>query len=432
MFQADAPLRYDGAMTNRRPGISGRIARKPMRWFLLIWLALVVLWLGVTWFTMDKSYTPIDEPDVKAIPYQPEIDQLIRSSANSANVERLKAIELPEYDPSAGRAPDIFRVWTKRGESELHAYAMYRISEGDGGWPIEIGIWFKKKEYDATDPTRLAPDWSEPDTETFQWRRFTIYYDYTDAARAIRGGAAIRIWLILYIAAGLYAASAILVFTVWLRYRLRLRRCRRRNLCISCRHQLDPAGIQHVCPECGADAIRMRLEDIDANRWWRRSGRLAFQATIAVMILWAGMSAVVVETMSSEVDLSKTFCAYRDGYVGYRRASWYEPTHVEQYGWPIPIISRRRMEPKRDENTQRREAVKHGLKDATFWPQGECEIVRTQSDPYRFDQMFIRIPHILTGIILIHLAALLLTGAVRFGGFIVNKRRALREPTGAQ
>ena len=108
-------------------------------------------------------------------------------------------------------------MWTKRGESELHAYAMYRISEGDGGWPIEIGIWFKKKEYDATDPTRLAPDWSEPDTETFQWRRFTIYYDYTDAARAIRGGAAIRIWLILYIAAGLYAASAILVFTVWLR-----------------------------------------------------------------------------------------------------------------------------------------------------------------------------------------------------------------------
>ncbi len=245
--------------------VTRRIGRRPGRWFVGLCCALTTLWsvIGLIGFRLERSADIPPAPE--AIPYADYLPGGVRRDDSSFKLD-LDPQQLPSFDPTLQDRLLVVHTWpTASGDGRL--VCTFFTVEGVYGWPKEWVRWSRGVTYDVTDPSEpfdRAQALPEFWVDIARWENTRTYW-------AIRNADGSTYWNIhwewnrmLLWALSIEALAGFVVFVIWLRYVLMIRRRLRRGLCLECGYDLRGTNPGDVCPECAR--VRVQPEEVKPRR----------------------------------------------------------------------------------------------------------------------------------------------------------------------
>ncbi len=304
-------------MSGAVEGLSRRVGRHPMRWFLGLWGSLTALWLllGVINLRVDQ----LDDvaPPPEAVPYADFLDSVFFDFAiDPDRLSRFDAsLQHPdhEYDARQGRT----------GPDQI--VCSFYTTDAACGWPRPWLRWSRGVMYDVTDPTgpfgRVSQerDWVTWDGGRLSW--YTVMADGSTWWEGEWRWAPTLLWSLV-----LEAGAAVTVVGLWAWDRTRYRRRLRRRQCVACGYDLRAQSGAGGCPECGSAAPGAPARSFPCGR--------AFLASCgALVVLWSLTVALtrteaVITDIQEQLDKLEALTSERSGpmtqtiIVGERTYGW--------------------------------------------------------------------------------------------------------------
>ncbi len=310
--------------------VARRIGRRPGRWFVGLCCALTMLWLvsGLIDFGLERS---ADIPPVpEAIPYADFLPGGVRYDS-SFKVD-LDPQHLPTFDPTLQDPFPAVHTWpTASGDGRL--VAQFPTVAGVYGWPKQWVRWSRGVTYDVTDPSQpfdRAQALPEFWVDITRWENTRTYW-------AIRNADASTYWNVswewnrmLLWALSIEAVAGLVVFVIWMRYVVAIRRRLRRGLCLECGYDLRGTNPGDVCPECAT--VRAQPEPAKPRRL--PLVRVFVVTWLLLVVVWFGTDLFVVDRRQMSPLQERLAELAAEGIA--------RPRHLmiafRKYGWPLPFL----------------------------------------------------------------------------------------------
>ena len=311
--------------------VARRIGRRPGRWFVGLWCALTTPWLvsGLIGFELERS---ADIPPVpEAIPYADFLPGGVRYDS-SFKVD-LDPQQLPTFDPTLQDRFLFVHIWpTASGDGRL--VCNFFTVEGVYGWPKQWVSWSRGVTYDVTDPSEpfdraqaLPPFW----VDIPRW-------EITRTGWSIRNADRLTYWNVhwewnrmLLWALSIEALAGLVVFVIWMRYVLVIRRRLRRGLCLECGYDLRGTKPGDVCPECAT--VRGQPEQAKPRRL--PLVRVFVVAWLLLVVASFVMGLFVVDR--------RQMPPLQEGLAELAAEGGSRPAHLmltfREHGWPLPFLT---------------------------------------------------------------------------------------------
>lgn len=305
---------------------------RPWRRFILTWIVLALLALGLALIGRSRTDIPIVAPSLNDIPYADFLPGGMRGGEI--------AIDPPPQMPPAmqgrPRRNDlaIEVVTTNAQPHEARLIARQLQSTSDSGWPWVVfgkGVY---QQWDVTSPRTPFPLFVDPGGFDLYQAGPVIGCSWRD-----RSG---RMHFLSLLSPGSFQiiffpqilAAALVIPGGWIWRRRRLHRSRR-GQCLECAHALDAAGHQRVCPECGERAPEPGRSGPPRLRIWSRLLRpppMRAMAVLAALLIAGWVSRVFHHPRFAAVESLRAALAMRAN----PPVAYVARLHLEywDYGWP--------------------------------------------------------------------------------------------------
>lgn len=259
-----------GGMADTRSNILIRIARRPFRWFMCVWLGLTILWLLSGFMGYKWERHPSTPPVPEAVPYH---KFLPGGSRHAALPEYDLASEVvPVYDETLATEDYVYSIWSYSRNDE-RIIAIQKATYWGYGWP-EDWVWSHSTYwFDVTDPSVGIEPARYPvaDHPFFQERPNQVWWTWMVNDETGMVVVAINwepVWGAMF---GLEALTGIIVLLIWAWQQVQWHRRRRNLRCPNCSYDMR-GGPERVCPECGTayyESITAWLESVGVRRTLR-------------------------------------------------------------------------------------------------------------------------------------------------------------------
>ena len=315
--------------------LRARVGRRPLPWFVGLWLLLTLVWLlgGLLHYRVARQ--DLSAPPPEAIPYA---KFLLSPSDLPLDPDRL-----PAFDAELRQRNTYFRIYeTETGDARL--VCLVNSERGRCGWPKPWVRWMGGPAYDVTDPTRPF-DRPErlPDFRHLTWDRG--YLSWSLMSRADRSWS-MGHWEwkpMLLRALVIEAVAAACILGIWGFSGLSRRRRLRLGLCIRCGYDLRASAGQAICPECGNAQPSSRTEERQTPQRIR-AGRMFLLFWVLLVAAWLAASALGVEDRglpNPAERLEQIAARAQESATSLAGAPYVANKMVahRSHGWPIPFVS---------------------------------------------------------------------------------------------
>jgi hypothetical protein len=330
-------------MPESRPTIIRRIAWRPFRWFLGIWLALSLAWLlsgscGLQWHRAASN-----APDPRAVPYHEFLPGGSRhDEAFDFNPD---PAALPMYDATFDTGEYFYFYWLNTAKGP-RLIAAQNAGNWTFGWPT-AWIWSARTHwFDVTEPDAgFEPARFPMEVHPLvQSRGQLVWWTWFINGRTGLISLSFDWGRLIAVLIALEAAAGLLVLATWVGLGAVWRRRWREGRCPNCGYDLRGAR-EITCSECG---------DSGASTYavWRaamtpesvvRPGRWVAGWSALLLVAWLGM-AVVSGRQELQASLETELALFQrivetEGVINNAPAERRSLlTRMRTYGWPLPLL----------------------------------------------------------------------------------------------